>query len=570
MTTSKQFQIDPSIDPADFNVITGAFKSVAQEMQDIMLRSAYSSIVREAKDCSTCVMDANARTVAQAEAIPMHMNSLAAAVPAIRARYDLNDLSPNDAFITNNPYDNGQHLNDIIFILPVFHKDRLVAFTGTICHHLEVGGAVAGSNANATDLYQEGLILPTMKIDVERDLDDGPVERIISANVRLPNIVIGDFHAQISAAMRGRGLICELIERHGLGLIWSCMSALQDYSENMLRATIAKLPDGEYFGEDTLDSQLLNGPQPIIRARVVIDGDSAMIDMSESDDQVSWPINDPVASTHSAVLTVFGQLAGSGVPTNDGIYRPIEIKTRKGSVLDPHHPAPVRGRMSSAYRTATSVKRALAGAAPEMFSAAGNDTTNTVTMSCRDETSSGSDLEMFAEIIMGGNGAGPNNDGAEVVAQMLSNTGNTPAEAIEMDQNFVRVIDYVLIPDSGGAGRQRGGLGVRRSYDILKDNVLITTNSDRHESSPWGLAGGLDAGRTTFTVYRDNQEIRVPGASNIECRKGDRFVIEITGGGGYGDPKDRDHDAVRDDVRCGRITELAAIEIYGLKSLAAE
>jgi N-methylhydantoinase B len=348
------------------------------------------------------------------------------------------------------------------------------------------------------------------------------------------------------------------------------MSALQDYSENMLRATIAKLPDGEYFGEDTLDSQLLNGPQPIIRARVVIDGDSAMIDMSESDDQVSWPINDPVASTHSAVLTVFGQLAGSGVPTNDGIYRPIKIKTRKGSVLDPHHPAPVRGRMSSAYRTATSVKRALASAAPEMFSAAGNDTTNTVTMSCRDETSSGSDLEMFAEIIMGGNGAGPNNDGAEVVAQMLSNTGNTPAEAIEMDQNFVRVIDYVLIPDCGGAGRQRGGLGVRRSYDILTDNVLITTNSDRHESSPWGLAGGLDAGRTTFTVYRDNQEIRVPGASNIECRKGDRFVIEITGGGGYGDPKDRDRDAVRDDVRCGRITELAAIEIYGLKSLAAE
>ena len=191
-------------------------------------------------------------------------------------------------------------------------------------------------------------------------------------------------------------------------------------------------------------------------------------------------------------------------------------------------------------------------------------------MSCRDETNSGSDLEMFAEIIMGGNGAGPNNDGAEVVAQMLSNTGNTPAEAIEMDQNFVRVIDYALIPDSGGAGRQRGGLGVRRSYNILKDNVLITTNSDRHESSPWGLAGGLDAGRTTFTVYRDNQEIRVPGASNIECRKGDRFVIEITGGGGYGDPKDRDRDAVRDDVRCGRITELAAIEIYGLKSLAAE
>jgi len=551
------------IDPADFNIIAGAFKAVAQEMQDILLRSAYSSIVREAKDCSTCVMDATARTVAQAEAIPIHMNSLAAAVPFIRAKFGLENLRPNDAFITNNPYENGQHLNDIIFILPVFHDGRLAAFTGTICHHLEMGGAVAGSNANATDLYQEGLILPTMRIDLERDLGDGPVEQMIAANVRLPDIVIGDFHAQISAAIRGRGLMREMIDRHGLPLITACMTELQDYSERMLRATIATLPDGEYFGEDTLDGQFLGGPRPVIRARVVIDGDCALIDMSESDDQVSWPVNAPVASTHSAVLTVFGQLTGAGVPTNDGIYRPIEIKTRKGSVLDPHHPAPVRGRMSSAYRTATAVKRALAAAAPKMFSAAGNDTTNTVTMSRHDDGPDGR-LEMFAEIVMGGNGAGARNDGADVVAQMLSNTGNTPVEAIEMDQGFVRVRDYAMITDSGGAGRQRGGLGVRRSYDILKDGVLISTNSDRHDSSPWGLAGGHDAGRTTFTLYRGEEAIRVPGASNIECGKGDRFVIEICGGGGYGDPQDRDREAVREDVRCGRVSDRAAAEIYGL------
>ena len=551
------------IDPADFNVITGAFKSVAQEMQDILLRSAYSSIVREAKDCSTCVMDASARTVAQAEAIPIHMNSLAAVVPAIRAKYNLANLRPNDAFVTNNPYEYGLHLNDIIFILPVFQDDQLVAFTGTICHHLELGGAVAGTNANATDLYQEGLILPTMRIDLDRDLNDGPVEQIIAANVRLPDIIIGDFHAQISAAIRGRGLMGELIDRYGLPLIAACMSAVQDYSENMLRATIAKLPDGEYFGEDTLDGQFLGGPQPVIRARVVIDGDSALIDMSHSDDQVSWPVNAPVASTHSAVLTVFGQLAGADVPTNDGIYRPIEIRTRKGSVLDPHHPAPVRGRMSSAYRTGTAVKRAMASAAPDMFSASGNDTTNTITMSCRGGGPNGR-LEMFAEIIMGGNGAGIHNDGAEVVAQMLSNTGNTPVEAIEMDQRFVRVRDYALIADSGGAGRQRGGLGVRRSYDILKDGVLISTNSDRHDSSPWGLAGGHDSGRTTFTLYRGNKAVRIPGASNIECGKGDRFVIEICGGGGYGDPTERDREAVREDVRCGRVSEQAAADIYGL------
>ena len=205
----------------------------------------------------------------------------------------------------------------------------------------------------------------------------------------------------------------------------------------------------------------------------------------------------------------------------------------------------------------------MASAAPDMFSASGNDTTNTITMSCRGGGPNGR-LEMFAEIIMGGNGAGIHNDGAEVVAQMLSNTGNTPVEAIEMDQRFVRVRDYALIADSGGAGRQRGGLGVRRSYDILKDGVLISTNSDRHDSSPWGLAGGHDSGRTTFTLYRGNKAVRIPGASNIECGKGDRFVIEICGGGGYGDPTERDREAVREDVRCGRVSEQAAADIYGL------
>ncbi len=557
-----------NIDPADFNVITSAFKSIAQEMSDILLLSAYSSIVREAKDCSTCVMDAQARTVAQAEAIPMHMNSLAAAVPHIRAKYDLAAVRETDAFVTNNPYENGQHLNDIIFILPVFHAGELAAFTGSICHHLEVGGAVAGSNADATELFQEGLILPTMRIDIDKDLGDGPVEQIIAANVRLPEIVIGDFHAQISAAMHGRDLLQELFTRYGRELASDCMTGLQDYSERMLRATIAKLPDGEYFAEDRLDGRTLNSPQPVIRARVVIKGDEALADFSASDDQVSWPVNNPVASTHSAVLTVFGQLAGAGVPTNDGIYRPIEVITRKGSMLDPQHPAPVRGRMSASYRAASAVKRALAEAAPELFSAAGADTTNTVTMSQR----AAAGYQMFAEIIMGGNGAGSGNDGAEVVAQMLSNTGNTPVEAIEMDQDFVRIAEYALITDSGGAGRQRGGLGVRRTYDILGDDVLISTNSDRHNSTPWGLASGHDGSFVSFTLVRDGEEIRYPGASNIQCRRGDRFVIEISGGGGYGDPKLRERAAVRDDLACGRISQDAAKETYGLErtEIAAE
>ncbi|MEZ5856984.1 MAG: hydantoinase B/oxoprolinase family protein [Hyphomicrobiaceae bacterium] len=548
-----------AIDPADFNVLTGCFRSIAAEMSDIMLRAAYSTIVREAKDCSTCLMDAEARTVAQAEAIAVHMNSLSAAVPYFRERYDIAKTRPDEMYITNNPYQNGQHLNDIILLMPVFHDDRLVAFTGSICHHLELGGAVAGSNANATEVYHEGLILPAMKIN-EADLYDGPVEAIIRANCRLPEIVLGDFHAQLSAVMRGRKLMQELVQRHGVELTSLAMRELQDYSERMLRATIRALPDGTYSGEDALDGRTLDSPQPMIRAKVTIRGDEAFVDLSDSDDQVSWPVTCPVASTHSAVMTVFGQIAGSGVPTNDGTYRPIRIATRKGSILDPHHPAPVRGRMASAYRTASAVKRALGSVIADRLSAAGSDSTNIITMS----RPRGQGYEMFAESISGGYGAGPANDGADVIAQMLSNTANTPVEALEMDHDFMRLERYEMIQDSGGAGTFRGGLGVRRVYDILDDGVLLSTNGDRHMTGPWALAGGHEGSRAMFGVIRDGQLKKLPAATNLALQKGDKVIIEISGGGGYGEPAQRDRAAVRRDLREGRISAEAARAIYRL------
>ncbi len=549
----------PTIDPADFNVLSSCFRSIAEEMSDIMLRAAYSSIVREAKDCSTCLMDADARTVAQAEAIAVHMNSLAAAVPYFRQRYDISQTKPDEMYITNNPYENGQHLNDIIVLMPVYHDDRLVAFTGSICHHLELGGAVAGSNANATEIFHEGIIIPSMKIN-ERDLYDGPVEAMLRANCRLPDIVLGDFHAQLSAVMRGRAMVQELMQKHGVELVSACMRELQDYSERMLRATIASLPDGDYYGEDDLDGQTLDGPQPMVRARVTIKGDEAIVDLSDSDDQVSWPVNCPVASTHSAAMTVFGQIAGSNVPTNDGTYRPIEIRTRKGSILDPRHPAPVRGRMASAYRTASAVKRALGEVIPERLSAAGSDCTNIVTMSRKQ----GVGYEMFAESISGGNGAGPAIDGADVVAQMLSNTANTPIEALEMDHDFVRIRSYELIPDSGGAGTFRGGLGVRRTYDVLADGVLLSTNGDRHMTGPWALAGAGEGSRAMFALRRDGELQPFPAATNMALQAGDQVVIEISGGGGYGDPRGRDRELVRRDLHEDRISADAARRVYGL------
>ncbi|MGD9942014.1 MAG: hydantoinase B/oxoprolinase family protein [Burkholderiaceae bacterium] len=549
------------IDPADLNIIGTTLSSIAAEMGDVIQRAAYSTIVREARDYSTCITDAQGRMVAQSELIAVHMNSLAAAMDHARRKYDFSTLVPGEALITNNPYENGQHLNDVIIVLPVFHEERLAAFVGVICHHLELGGSVAGSNVHATELYHEGLILPTMRVGLKRDLQGGPIEQILSANVRIPQIVIGDFRAQVSALERGEVLVQALLHRHGMALVEAAMAQWQDYAEQLMRSVIRSIPDGDYRGEDTFDGRGLDDPLVTVRARVTIAGDDAIVDLSESDDQVTWPVNAPIASTHSAVLTLFGALLGPGFPTNDGTYRPVRIVTRKGSVVDPHHPAPVRGRMTSIYRVFTAVKRALGTAIPERLSAAGNDSANLVTFSVRGDDG----YRMFTETVAGGNGASQHDDGAEAVAQALTNTANTPIEEIEMNYPFIRILSYGLLPDSGGAGARRGGLGIRREYEVLRDGTLLSTNGDRHCSRPWGLAGGGEARPSSLAVWRDGVEMPIPAASNTSLRRGDRVVLTLSGGGGYGDPKQRGRDQVRADLRSGRISREAARSLYGLE-----
>lgn len=335
-----------NLNAADFAVIGGALRSIATEMGEVLMLAAYSTIVRESKDCGTCIMDSNGNVVAQAEMMPVHVNSMAAAMDYIRDKYDLSDLHEGEAFLLNNAYENGQHLNDFVLLLPVFRDGRAVAIVGNISHHLEVGGAVASSNANATEIYQEGLILPAMRINLERDLYGGPVEQIIEANVRCPDVVLGDLRAQVSAVLRGRERLLSLFERYGAALISECMTELQDYSERLMRAVIEQLPDGEYVGEDFIDGFTRDDPLIPVHAKVTIRETEACVDMSNSADQVSWPVNAPIASTHAAVLTVFAAMLGPDAITNAGTYRPISIKTRKGSILDPIHPAPVRGRMT--------------------------------------------------------------------------------------------------------------------------------------------------------------------------------------------------------------------------------
>ncbi len=567
-----------ALSPADFAVITGGLRSVANEMGEVMMRAAHSTIIRESKDCSTCVLDAHGDTVTQAETVPLHMNSLAAAFDHMRRKYDLKAVRPGEAFIVNNAYENGQHLNDILLFLPVFESDLerlaaggtpsdpapendLVAFVATIAHHLEVGGAFAGSNANATEIFQEGLILPAMKIQLEKDLYGGPVEQILEANVRCPDVVIGDFRAQVSAVLRGRARILELIQRYGRPTLTAAMAALQDYSERAMRGLIERIPDGVYRGEDFIDGFQPGDPLVPIRATVTIRGSEAEVDLTESADQVSWPINVPVASSQSAAFTVFAGMLGPEGVTNAGTYRPITIKTRPGSILEPKHPAPVRGRMTGSYRAATAIKQALGAAAPDLVPACGCDATCVLTMSHKAPDGR---YGMFTEILNGGNGGASLSDGAEAVAQMLSNTANAPTEAIERAHPFVRIQEYALVQDTGGAGTHHGGLGIRKRYEVLVEEVLLSTNGDRQETAPWGLVGGQEGSRTTYVIERAGSGERelVPAASVRRLYCGDVFEMTLPGGAGWGPPERRALSAIQDDLRTGRVSAAAARAAY--------
>lgn len=555
-----------SLSPGDFAVLSGALRSVAGEMSEVLMRAAHSTIVRESRDFCTSVLDARGETVAQAEGTPIQMNSLSAALEWIHGKYNLATVKPGDAFLLNNPYEHGQHLNDIILVLPVFDADgTLVAFAGNIAHHLEVGGAVAGSNTAATEIYQEGLILPSMRIDFERDLYGGPVEQIIEANVRCPDVVLGDLRAQVSSVLRGRARMLALLQRYGREQLTEAMAQLQDYSERVMRNVIKQIPDGVYIGDDLLDGERAGDALVPMRARITVKDTDVEVDLTECADQVRWPINVPVASTQSGTLTLFATLLGPEAITNAGTYRPFRLLTRKGSIVDPIHPAPVRGRMTGVYRMATAVKRALGAALPDAVAAAGCDSTLTVTLSHNNNGR----YDMFTEILAGGNGGARGSDGAEAIPQILSNTGNAPVEAIERQHRFVRVLEYALIPDSGGAGEFRGGLGVRKRFEVLVDNVLLTTNGDRHQSSPWGLEGGQEGSRTVYIIHRADGPQYVDAAGMHVVNTGDVFEMVISGGGGWGDAAKRVPERVHADVLNQRVSEAAARELYPHAFLAA-
>ncbi len=542
-----------ALDSATFNIISHGLHAIAQEMGEKLVRSAYSTIIREARDCSTALLDRHGRIVAQSQFCPIHMNSFGKVFEAFAERYDVAAIKPSESLITNDPYSGAQHLNDIIIFSPIFYRGAIVAFAASLGHHIDVGGGAAGPNAQALDVYSEGLRIPPLKFDRARDMGKGMLEQFIRINVRAPDQVAGDLHAQLSANHTGEIRFLEMLDRFGEDTVLNAVEHLQSYSEQLTRQAIETIPDGEYTAEDFVDD---NGftPDPLrVSVRVTVTGDTLSVDLTGSSAQTKGIVNCPLASTISAVYGALATLLGGGrIPVNDGLYRPIQnVRVPHGSFLNPDQPVAVRARNSACHRIYNAIMMAMAEAAPDRVLTSGHDTTNAIGMGHM-----GSDrYRVYMEVVGGGWGACAQGDGADVVDGYLGNCSNVPVESLEQDYPFMRVEEYSLRIDSGGAGETRGGMGARRVYRILDDDVSFNCYSDRFRIAPWGLFGGRPGSPSQFFIERDGGIIHLESKANVALRCGDRLVIETAGAGGYGDPRKRKRELVEKDLRAGLISK---------------
>jgi len=555
-----------SIDPVTLEVLRNALAEVAEEMNANLVRTGYSPNIKERRDCSAALFDGRGRMVAQAESIPVHLGAMPFSVRAALEYFK--DLNPGDTVILNDPFAGGAHLPDITFVTPIFHRDRLVAFAANRAHHADIGGKAPGSLAgDSTEIYQEGLRIPPIKLWQAGELN-GDLLKIILANTRTPEERLGDLRAQKAANETGRRRFLELVERYGPGLLEEAVEELLDYSERRLRAELGAIPDGTYGYEDYLDDDGIGEGLIKISVRVEVAGGGITVDFSDSASQVEGPVNAVYAVTASAVYYTIRALTDPDIPPNEGCYRPIEIIAPQGTVVNARPPAAVvGGNLETSQRIVNVLLGALAQALPERAIGASQGTMNNLTLGGIDPRSGRP--YAFYETIGGGFGARAAKDGIDGVHSHMTNTLNTPIEALEIAYPL-RVERYELRPNSGGAGRSRGGLGIRREIRILGHRARLSLLADRRVTHPWGIFGGEPGERGADSIIIDDEERPIPGKATMTLEPGTVVRIETPGGGGYGDPRGRERESILKDYREGRVSVEHLLKHYGFDPRGAE
>jgi N-methylhydantoinase B len=547
------------LDPITLELVRNGLESIVDEMALTLVRTAYSANLKNAMDLSTAICAADMRLVAQGLTLPLHLGSLPDAMDALRARFG-ETIRPGDIYILNDPYEGGTHLPDIFLIKPIFLDDELLGYACTIGHHTDIGGRVAGGNAcDSTEIYQEGLRIPPMRLADRGEMDEGFL-RLLEKNVRIPIKVLGDLRAQLAALHIGERGLFEIVDRYGVATVRSAWSELLEYSERLARASIAAWPDGRYEFTDYLDDDGID-PDPVpIRVAVTVDGDQLDVDFSGSAPQVKGAINSVLSFTKSTVYACVRCLLPSTLPNNEGYFRAVRIHAPAGSIVNPVLPGAVAARGLTAYRIANVVFGALAHLAPDRVPAceAGGDTG--ISMGGYDEQRR---AFVFLEFLFSGWGGRPFADGLDGAASIVVNFSNYPVEVIE-NESPLRIEEYGFLTDSGGPGMYRGGLALVRQYRFLEREASLQIRADRTRFPAYGLAGGLP-GRLCRNVLDEGDGPRLlPAKTLLTIHQGTVLRHELAGAGGWGDPLERDPVRVLADVVNEKISVAHAREAYAV------
>ncbi|MCF3933250.1 hydantoinase B/oxoprolinase family protein [Acuticoccus sp. M5D2P5] len=537
--------------PVDLEIFRNALTATAAEMDVTVWRTSRSTVVRELLDYSTAVFDKDGENVAQAARIPQHLNSMGSGLlTVLRDFLPVETWEDGDVVITNDPYCGGQHIPDILAFRPVFVDGERVAIVGTLCHHLDMGGMAAGSySATATEIFQEGIRIPPLKLVKAGRLDED-VFAIIKQNVRRPEMLTGDLKAQLASLGVGEANLRALAARVGPSAFIGGCAKILDGSERAMRAMLGRIPDGRYTFEDFLDDDGISADPIRIHAAVTIDGDTATIDLSGCGPQAKGPINATLASSLSAITFAMLAVSDVDIPANAGCRRPLRVIAPEGLVVSARHPAPVANRVATTHRLATTILGALHQAIPDRVPAAYYGVSYVCTFQTIGEHD---ERAVLVEIEVGGSGAHADQDGLSAYTYGMHNNSNIPAEMIETEMPLT-IVSYGLLPGSGGAGRYRGGLGLYREWRVDSPEAVFSANGERFRHRPYGLAGG-EAGREGHLfLLRDGERTSLGSkVNNIPLKRGDIIRLETSGGGGYGTPSERSADATADDVRLGYV-----------------
>jgi N-methylhydantoinase B len=545
-----------NISPIELEVVKNALLSVAEEMGVVLIRASQSTNIKERRDCSCGIFDSAGATIAQAEHQPMHLGSMLGIVSAILERYPLDQIHPGDMFITNDPYSGGgTHLPDITVAAPVFFDGEIIAFVVNIAHHSDVGGRVAGSNSgDCTSIFEEGLRIPLVKV-VEGGTIVDRVLAFITLNCRTPEERLADLQAQVAANRVGIQRLQELAAKLGKDFLTAACQALLAHAERKIREAVRQIPDGTYTFEDYMDDDGRGMVKIPIRVTITVQGDDIHLDFAGSGPQARGGINFVWPALQGMVYFSLKAILDPTIPSNGGFFRAVRISAPTGTITNALPPAAMAGRSDTAQRVADVIFGALAPVIPEKVVAACN---GAVTASMF----SGFDQDMgrhyvYIETQGGGMGARHDRDGLDGVQVHATNTSNLPVEALENE--YPLMVDCIeLIPDSGGRGKFRGGLGIRKDIRVVGHTATFSTHADRQHLPPWGLFGGEPGrcGRYVITRVATGERKVLPSGkmSEILLEEGDVVSVQTPGAGGWGPPGERPSHLLEKDLRQGKVS----------------